>query len=90
MQLVQNAVDWSVEDLDLLGIRSRGTASRVLKPMDAREESTWEIGNYVVALLALIGIGAIWYYRRRHEQPLELVPAIGESRDEGASSHESA
>ncbi len=90
LQFVQNAVDWSVEDLDLLSIRSRGTTSRVLKPMDAREESTWEIGNYVVALLALIGIGAIWYYRRRNEQPLELVPAIGESRDEGASSHESA
>ena len=74
LQFLQNAVDWSVEDLDLLGIRARGTTTRVLKPMDQREESTWEIGNYAVALLALVGIGAIWYYRRRNEQPMALVP----------------
>jgi ABC-2 type transport system permease protein len=79
LQFVQNAVDWSVEDLDLLGIRSRGTTTRVLKPMDQREESTWEIVNYAVALLALVGIGVVWYYRRRNEQPLELVP-VGDDR----------
>ncbi|CAG0935441.1 hypothetical protein TFLX_04281 [Thermoflexales bacterium] len=74
LQLLQNAVDWSVADLDLLSIRSRGTTTRVLKPMDQREESTWEIVNYAIALAALLGIGALWYARRRNEQPIELVP----------------
>ncbi len=73
LQFVQNAVDWSVEDLDLLSIRSRGTITRVLKPMDQREESTWEIANYLIAGVALIVVGVIWYYRRRNEQPIELV-----------------
>ncbi len=73
LQLMQNAVDWSVADLDLLSIRSRGTTSRVLKPMDQREESTWEIVNYAIALAALLGIGALWYYRRRNEKPIELT-----------------
>jgi ABC-2 type transport system permease protein len=74
LQLMQNAVDWSVTDLDLLSIRSRGTTTRILKPMDQREESTWEIVNYIVALAILVGIGALWYTRRRNEQPIELEP----------------
>lgn len=73
LQFMQNAVDWAVEDLDLLTIRSRGTTTRVLRPMEQREQSTWEIVNYAVALAALLGIGAVWYYRRRNEQPIELV-----------------
>ena len=73
LQFMQNAVDWSAEDLDLLAIRSRGTATRVLRPMEQREQSTWEIVNYAIALAALIGIGGLWYYRRRNEQPIELV-----------------
>ncbi len=82
LQFVQNAVDWSVEDLDLLGIRSRGTITRVLNPMDQREESTWEFANYLIALVALVIIGGIWYYRRRNEQPIELVP-VERMKDEG-------
>jgi ABC-2 type transport system permease protein len=80
LQFVQNAVDWSVEDLDLLSIRSRGTITRVLKPMDPREASTWEIANYFIAGLALIVVGVIWYYRRRNEQPIELVQ-VGKDTD---------
>jgi len=74
LQFLQNGVDWAVEDLDLLGIRSRGTHARVLKPMDAGEQTTWEIANYAVALLALVGIGIVLYIRRRAEKPMELDP----------------
>lgn len=74
LKLVQNAVAWSTEDLDLLNIRSRGTYARVLAPMTEREQSFWEGANYVVALAALVVIGILWNARRRNEQPMELLP----------------
>ena len=73
LQLVQNAVDWSVEDEDLLTIRSRGTYARLLKPMDKNEESMWEGLNYAVALSALIALGVVWNIRQRSEKPMPLV-----------------
>jgi ABC-2 type transport system permease protein len=74
LQLVQNAVAWSTEDLDLLSIRARGTYARVLAPLSEQQQSLWEGANYVVALLALLAIGVLWNLRRRSEQPLELLP----------------
>ena len=73
LQFLQNVVDWSVEDEDLLSIRSRGTYARLLKPMEKDEQTFWEGLNYAVALLALIGIGVVWNIRRRSEQPMPLV-----------------
>lgn len=74
LQFMQNTVDWSVEDLDLLGIRSRGTSARVLNPLTEQQETTWEVTNYVLALLAVVALGAVWRWRRQNEQPMELVP----------------
>ncbi len=74
LQFLQNSADWGVEDLDLLSIRARGRASRVLQPLAERERSFWEIGNYVVALLALVGIYLTWRTRRRSERPMALMP----------------
>lgn len=74
LQFMQNTVDWSVEDLDLLSIRSRGTSSRVLNPLTESQETFWEGVNYVLALLALAAIGVVWRMRQQNEQPMELVP----------------
>jgi ABC-2 type transport system permease protein len=74
LQFLQNCVAWSTEDLDLLNIRSHGTQTRVLAPLTEREQSFWEGGNYVVALLALVVIGIVWNSRRRNEEPMELLP----------------
>jgi ABC-2 type transport system permease protein len=74
LQLAQNAVDWSAEDLDLLGIRARGTISRVLAPLTPGQERFWEGLNYGLALLALIGIGVVWRVWRRREKPMKLTP----------------
>ncbi len=73
LQFAQNTVDWSVEDLDLLTIRARGTASRLLQPLSETQRTGWEVGNYVVALLALAGLGIVWRARQRNETPMELV-----------------
>ena len=72
LQLVQNAVDWSVEDEDLLSIRSRGTYARLLKPLEKKEQSLWEALNYAVALLAVAAIGVVWSVRQRSEAPMSL------------------
>jgi ABC-2 type transport system permease protein len=75
LQFMQNVVDWSVEDQDLLAIRSRGTFTRLLKPLEEGEQSFWEVLNYGVALLAVIAIGVVWNLRRRSEAPMPLVEA---------------
>jgi len=74
LQFAQNAVDWSVEDLDLLSIRSRGSQAHVLHPMTEQQQSFWEMANYAIALLSLLAIGVIWNMRRRHETPMDLLP----------------
>ena len=74
LQFAQNMVDWSVEDLDLLTIRSRGTAARVLNADVAERATFWEGLNYGMALLAVIAIGIIWNLRQRNETPMVLLP----------------
>ena len=76
LSLVQNAVAWSVEDLDLLSISARGTASRILINLDEHPEvqSFWEVTNYILALVALAVVGGFSGYSRRNEQPLSLLP----------------
>ncbi len=74
LQFAQNTVDWSVEDLDLLTIRSRGASSRVLNPLTQQDQTFWEVANYILALLALVGLGVIWRMRQHNEKPMELLP----------------
>jgi ABC-2 type transport system permease protein len=85
LQFVQNAIDWSVEDLDLLTIRSRGSSSRVLQPLAPDEQSIWEFSNYGFALLALVVIGLWWTSRRRAERPMKLTPNPYENVDQEVS-----
>ena len=62
IQLVENAVDWSLEDRDLLAIRGRAHFSRTLIPMDENTKKFWEYLNYGLAMFGLLLIGLI----RRH------------------------
>lgn len=64
VELVHNAVDWSLADTDLLAIRSRNAATRALTVApDAR--GTWRTVNIVIALLALgLVVGFAWLRRR--------------------------
>ncbi len=74
LAFMQNTVDWSVQDLDLLDIRARGSSIRVLAPLTEEQQSFWEGLNYVLALLALVGVGLVWRWRQRNERPLALSP----------------
>jgi ABC-2 type transport system permease protein len=73
LEFVQNAIDWSVEDEDLLSIRSRGTYARLLRDLEEGQQSFWEGLNYALALASLVTIGVVWQVRRRSEEPMELV-----------------
>ena len=65
VELVENAVDWSLEDRGLLAIRGRAQFSRTLDPMDQESRVFWEYINYGLALLGLL---IVWLIRRRVNQ----------------------
>jgi len=72
LQLMENLVDWSVADIDLLSIRSRGTYARTLKPMEEGARTTWEAINYVIVAAALGLIILLGVIRRRGVEPMQL------------------
>ncbi len=57
VQLVENAVDWSLEDRGLLALRGRSHFSRMLRPMAENDEIFWEYLNYG---LVLLGLGLVY------------------------------
>lgn len=65
LQMIANAIDWSMEDSSVLGIRARGNFNRTLPPMEKRSRMVWEGLNYLFAALAL---GAVAALRRLHDQ----------------------
>jgi ABC-2 type transport system permease protein len=62
LQLVENAVDWSLEDRGLLAIRGRAHFSRTLNPMDRESQLFWESLNYALPLFGLLLIALIRRY----------------------------
>jgi ABC-2 type transport system permease protein len=62
VQLVENAVDWSLEDQGLLSIRGRTHFSRTLPPLGRNTQIVFEYLNYGLALFALF---LVWLLRRR-------------------------
>ncbi|MCB9557974.1 MAG: Gldg family protein [Deltaproteobacteria bacterium] len=72
LQLLQNIIDWSVADEDLLSIRSRGHYARTLRPMEESARLNYEMFNYLFVVLALGAIFGVAFVRRRNLQPIEL------------------
>ena len=62
VELVENAIDWSLEDRGLLAIRGRAQFSRTLDPLDRPTQMFWEYLNYGLALLGLL---SVWLIRRQ-------------------------
>jgi ABC-2 type transport system permease protein len=83
LQLLQNAVDWSTEDASLLNIRANGAITRVLRHLSQGQETGWEVGNYIFAILALALIAAIWQWRKRSRSP--IIATAGESSSTGGA-----
>lgn len=69
VELIENAVDWSLEDSDLLEIRGRAHFSRTLYPQVHDTQVFWEYLNYGLALLGLL---FIWLIRWRINKQTRL------------------
>ncbi len=65
LQLMENAVDWSLEDRGLLSIRSRGHFSRTLYPLSVEHRVFWEYLNYALGFVGLIIVYLIYRRGRR-------------------------
>jgi ABC-2 type transport system permease protein len=61
VQMVENFVNWSLEDRGLLEIRGRSHFSRALYPMSRQLQLIWEYGNYG---FALAGLFLLWLVRK--------------------------
>ena len=79
LNFFQNAVNWTVEDLDLLSIRSRGTATRVLVPLSDRQRNFWQGLIWAVELVLLLLVYFVWQMRKKAQKPLKLLPPKDES-----------
>lgn len=74
--LVRNLVDWSMEDTDLLQIRSAGAFSHTLKNMDDKTKTTWEVVNIGATLALLVFVVASFSTRRRRAVAIQLTPEV--------------
>ena len=68
LELIENTVDWSLEDDSLLSIRSRGHFATTLAPLTDSDKNFWEIINYVFAIFGLLTL--FFFYRYLQSQSL--------------------
>ena len=73
LQFVENVLDWSVADVDLLSIRSRGTFARTLLPRSSDERQMWEFATYGIAAFFLLALILVTAGLRRRLKKFELV-----------------
>ncbi len=75
LQLVQNLVDWSVEDTDLLAIRSSGAFARTLRPLSEEKARLCETGIVVFTAIVLAVVTVLPARARRRVQALPVSAA---------------
>jgi len=81
VQLVENAIDWSLEDRGLLAIRGRAHFSRTLDPLDRESQLFWEYLNYGLALFGLLLIAL--FRRQTNKRAAARYAAVLGPLDQG-------
>lgn len=78
LQMVANIADWSLDDEGLLSIRSRGHFNRTLPPLADDVRQTWEIANYVLAVIGLLAVYLfmLWRQRSRRARHVKLLSTL--------------
>jgi ABC-2 type transport system permease protein len=74
LAFIQNIVDWTQQDQDLLMIRSRGTATRVLVPLSEKQQNMWEVVCYISTIALLLIVFVNKQISQKREGPMELSP----------------
>jgi hypothetical protein len=69
-------IDWSSLDNDMLGIRTRGLASRRLEQPEKSTQVTIESLAYVVPIVFLVVLGLNLRWRRKNAAPMFGGPAV--------------
>ncbi len=74
LTLIQNAIDWSLEDRGLLALRGGGQYSRLLEPIGREQRILLETLNYLLALGGLALVFALHrLLHRRRERALAAI-----------------
>jgi ABC-2 type transport system permease protein len=76
VQLVQNLIDWTLQDTELLSIRTAGAFARTLRPMEEGETRAIEYRTWMLVLLPVIVVVGFTYMRRRSITPIPVTPAM--------------
>ena len=63
--MIQNAIDWSLEDEALLSLRGKTMLARTLTPMSGNESRIIEYLNY---FFTVVGILLVWLWRRNTDK----------------------
>jgi ABC-2 type transport system permease protein len=67
LQILENSIDWSLEDSSLLTIRSRSNFNQTLQHISETERRWLEYSSYIIAAIALGGIYAgRWFLQKRY------------------------
>ncbi|MBI1195058.1 MAG: ABC transporter permease subunit [Gammaproteobacteria bacterium] len=86
VQLIENAVDWSLEDRGLLAIRGRAEFAHTLPPLERSGQMFWEYTTYA---LVLAGLVVVWFLyrvrRRRAEHTFAAWLNVGEAKAKGGA-----
>lgn len=77
LQLVANAIDWSLEDRDLLSIRGRGHFVRTLLPISKEARMLLEYLNYGMAAFGLLMVWWIWRIAQARARQREQLLVAG-------------
>ena len=70
LAFMENLIDWTNLDNDMIAIRARGAAVRRIDDVEKGTELTIEVVNYVVPLALLLALGAWRAWRRRNTTPI--------------------
>ncbi len=72
VELLQNLIDWSVEDTELLAIRSGGAFTRTLYPLDEAEKTSIELAAYALVMFPMLLVVLVPLLRSRSATPIPL------------------